>query len=54
MLTDIIGQFIGVGSCLAIYFLYRYSDSLSDGNIGAENVQPTLPLHGIQKSHLDS
>lgn len=35
MILDMVANIIGLGSLLALYFLYRHSDSLSDGNIGA-------------------
>jgi len=35
-MLDIIGNVIGVSSLLGIYFIYKYSDALGDGNVGSE------------------
>ena len=37
MLEHILGQTIGIGSLVLIYFMGKYSDHFSDGNVGGTN-----------------
>lgn len=33
---DIAGQTIGILSCLILYYMFKYSDQFSDGNVGSD------------------
>ena len=36
MIPDIVGTFLGGASVVLLYLLYKYSDDLSDGNVGGD------------------
>lgn len=33
---DLSGGIIGIMSCLLIYYMFKYSDQFSDGNVGGD------------------
>ena len=36
MMPDLPGMIVGMLSILALYFIYRHCDDLSDGNVGGD------------------